>query len=44
MADKEQIRQHLALTTKVSFDNVPKVRGDDPRKMRVMEHVKKSLG
>jgi hypothetical protein len=44
MADKNQMKQHIALTTKIKFDNIPKLKGEDPRKMRIMEHVKKSLG
>jgi hypothetical protein len=44
MADKQQIKQHIAMTTKINFDNIPKMKGEDPRKMRIMEHVKKSKG
>jgi hypothetical protein len=44
MASKEQIKQHIAMTTKLKFDNIPKLNGDTPRKMRIMEHVKKSKG
>ena len=44
MADKQSIKQHLALTTQIDFDYLPKVKGEDARKLRVMEHVKKSLG
>lgn len=44
MANKEQIKQHIAMTTKLKFDYIPKVKGDDARKMRIMEHVRKSKG
>lgn len=44
MADKDQIKRHLALTTAIKFDNIPKPTGESPNKIRVMEHVKKSLG
>lgn len=44
MASKDQIKQHIALTTKIKFDNIVPVKGNDPRKMKIMEHVKKSLG
>jgi hypothetical protein len=44
MASKDQIKQHIALTTKIKFDNIPTMKGEDPRKMKIMEHVRKSLG
>lgn len=44
MADKQTIKQHLALTTKIDFNYLPKIKGEDARKLRIMEHVKKSLG
>ncbi|HZG37589.1 MAG TPA: hypothetical protein VEZ50_02810 [Nodosilinea sp.] len=44
MATKDQIKQHIALTTKLKFDNIGPLKGNDPRKMKIMEHVKKSLG
>jgi hypothetical protein len=44
MADKETIKRHLALTSKIQFDVVPPPKGDEPRKMKIMEHIKKSLG
>jgi hypothetical protein len=44
MASKEQIKQHIALTSKIKFDNMTVVRGEDPRKMKIMEHIKKSIG
>lgn len=44
MASKEQIKQHIAMTTKLKFDNVDAIKGDGSRKTRIMEHVKKSLG
>lgn len=44
MADKEQIKRHLAMTTKIDFSYLPKLKGEDARKIRVMEHVKKSMG
>lgn len=44
MADKEQIKRHLAMTTQIDFAYLPKLKGEDARKNRVMEHVKKSMG
>ncbi len=44
MASKEQIKQHIALTSKIKFDIIPYPKGNDARKMRIMEHVKKSKG
>ncbi|MGF1567879.1 MAG: hypothetical protein ACFCVD_07385 [Nodosilinea sp.] len=44
MASKDQIKQHIAMTTKIKFDNIPVMQGDSPRKTKIMEHVKKSLG
>jgi hypothetical protein len=44
MADKEQIKRHIAMTTQLNFSNVPAMKGDQERKTRIKEHVKKSLG
>lgn len=44
MASKEQIKMHLAMTTQLNFDYLPKLKGDDPRKQRILEHVRKSRG
>jgi hypothetical protein len=44
MASKDQIKQHIALTSKLKFDTMAVVKGENPRKMQIMEHVKKSLG
>jgi hypothetical protein len=44
MADKNQIKQHIALTSKINFDGVTPAKSADPRKARIMQHVKKSLG
>ena len=44
MASKEQIKQHLALTSKIKFDNMAVTGSENPRKMKIMEHIKKSIG
>jgi hypothetical protein len=44
VASKDQIKQHIALTSKINFDGVTPAKSEDPRKMRIMQHVKKSLG
>lgn len=44
MASKDQIQQHIAMTTKLKFGDMPQMKGDGSRKARIMQHVKKSLG
>ncbi|MEL6139224.1 MAG: hypothetical protein AAFR42_17685 [Cyanobacteria bacterium J06628_6] len=45
MADKDQIKQHLSLSSTIKLDDVtPVPKGNTARKMRIMEHVKKSKG
>jgi hypothetical protein len=44
MADKDKIKQHLALTSQINFAGVTPAKSEDPRKTRIMQHVKKSLG
>lgn len=45
MASKDQIKQHLSLSSTVKLDDItPVPKGNQERKMRIMEHVKKSKG
>ncbi|MGI8934185.1 MAG: hypothetical protein ACR2FS_08950 [Phormidesmis sp.] len=45
MADKQQIRQHLAQSANIPLDNISKpTKGDEAKKMRMMEHIEKSKG
>ncbi len=44
MASKDQIKQHIALTSKINFDGITPAKSVDPRKAKIMGHVKKSLG
>jgi len=44
MADKQQIQQHLALTSGIPLNIATKLKGEDARKLRIMEHIKKSKG
>jgi hypothetical protein len=44
MADKNKVKQHIALTSKINFDGFTPAKSEDPRKARIMAHVKKSLG
>ncbi|PSN12756.1 hypothetical protein C7293_18890 [filamentous cyanobacterium CCT1] len=44
VASKDQIKQHLALTSKINFSGVTPAKSEDPRKTKIMQHVKKSLG
>ncbi|MFQ4137836.1 hypothetical protein PGN35_016080 [Nodosilinea sp. PGN35] len=44
MASKDQMKQHIALTSKINFSGVTPAQSEDPRKARIMQHVKKSLG
>ncbi len=42
MADKEQVKEHLAASTDIDLGQSTKP--TDPRKQRIKEHVRKSLG
>lgn len=45
MASKEQVKKHLSLSSNIKLSpNVPDQRGDQARKLRIMEHVKRSKG
>ncbi|WP_255527010.1 hypothetical protein [Nodosilinea sp. LEGE 07088] len=44
MASQEQIKQHIALTTQIDFKGMTPTQSENPRKTKIMEHVKKSLG
>lgn len=44
MASKEQIKQHIAMTTQIKVSDMPQMQGGQERKARIMQHVKKSLG
>ncbi|WP_346293530.1 hypothetical protein [Sphaerothrix gracilis] len=44
MADKAQIKRHISMTTGIDFKITPPAKGDEARKNRIMEHVKKSKG
>jgi hypothetical protein len=45
MADKQKIRQHLAQSANISLDNISTpTKGDEAKKMRIMEHIAKSKG
>ncbi|MEM6424743.1 MAG: hypothetical protein AAF728_06250 [Cyanobacteria bacterium P01_D01_bin.128] len=44
MATSEQIKQHLAISSSIKLENTTPVKGDDARKARIMEHIKKSKG
>ena len=44
MADKDQIRKHLSMSSTVDLNVANKAKGDEAKKMRIMEHVKKSKG
>lgn len=45
MADKDQIRKHLAQSANIKLDSISKpAKGDEAKKMRMMEHIKKSKG
>jgi hypothetical protein len=43
MANKDQIKQHLSLSSTIKFEVTPPPKGDEARKMKVLEHVRKSL-
>ncbi|MCM1981854.1 hypothetical protein [Lyngbya confervoides] len=42
MASKEIIRQHLAQSSTINLDVTPVPKGDEARKMKIMEHLRKS--
>ncbi|HEY9738653.1 MAG TPA: hypothetical protein V6D06_20310 [Trichocoleus sp.] len=44
MASKNQIKQHIAMTTQIKMGDMPQMKGGEERKARIMQHVKKSLG
>lgn len=45
MADKQKIRQHLALTASISLSpTLASSKGNDNRKGKIMDHLKKSRG
>jgi len=45
MANKEQIQKHLSLSSDIKFmPNQPDKKSEDARKIRIMEHIKRSKG
>lgn len=45
MASKEKIRQHLAQSATIKLDRIAEpTKGDEAKKMKMMEHVEKSKG
>ena len=44
MADKAQIQNHIAMTSNVKVSVTPPPKGDEARKTRIMEHIKRSIG
>lgn len=44
MADKTQIQNHIAMTSNVKVTVTPPPKGDQARKQRIMEHLKRSAG
>lgn len=45
MASKEQVQKHLSLSSNIKLGpSVPDERGEQARKTRIMEHVKRSKG
>lgn len=45
MASKEQVLKHLSLSSNIKLSaNVPDEKADMARKMRIMEHIKRSKG
>jgi len=45
MASKDKIKQHLSLSATIKFDDItPVPKGNQERKLRIMEHVAKSKG
>ncbi|MEL6160768.1 MAG: hypothetical protein AAFQ40_01510 [Cyanobacteria bacterium J06623_5] len=43
MASKDQIRQHLAQSATIRLNVSEPTKGDEAKKLKMMEHVKKSL-
>ncbi|MEL7224557.1 MAG: hypothetical protein AAF810_06525 [Cyanobacteria bacterium P01_D01_bin.36] len=43
MASKDKIRQHLAQSATISLGISKPTKGDEAKKLKMMEHVKKSL-
>lgn len=45
MASKDQIRQHLAQSATIKLDSISEpTKGDEAKKMKMMEHVERSKG
>lgn len=45
MANKEQIQKHLSLSSNIKLTpDMPDKQSTDARKMRIMEHLKRSQG
>lgn len=44
MADKDQIKKHLSMSSDIKFENTDPMKGDEARKARIMEHIQKSKG
>ncbi|MEM6451659.1 MAG: hypothetical protein AAF703_15235 [Cyanobacteria bacterium P01_D01_bin.105] len=45
MASKEQIRQHLSQSATIKLERIAEpAKGDEAKKMKMMEHVDKSKG
>ncbi|MEM1311018.1 MAG: hypothetical protein AAF892_18235 [Cyanobacteria bacterium P01_D01_bin.71] len=45
MASKEQIQKHLSISSNIKLsENVPDKREEEARKVRIMEHIKRSKG
>ncbi|MBE9077881.1 hypothetical protein IQ241_11345 [Romeria aff. gracilis LEGE 07310] len=42
MADKDQIRKHLSMSSNVDLNVANQAKGSEAKKMRIMEHIKKS--
>ena len=43
MASKDKIRQHLAQSATISLGISKPTKGDEAKKMKMLEHVQKSL-
>ncbi|EDX84277.1 hypothetical protein S7335_1974 [Synechococcus sp. PCC 7335] len=45
MASKDKIRQHLAQSATIKLDSISEpTKGDEAKKMKMMEHVERSKG
>ncbi|MEO0532311.1 MAG: hypothetical protein AAF215_00380 [Cyanobacteria bacterium P01_A01_bin.123] len=44
MASKDQIKKHLSMSSDIKFENTEPMKGDEARKAKVMEHIRKSKG